>query len=280
MSTSLQELKKRFLRLLDEDEEFRYAVAGYLGLSEILKRLDGIEEEQVRLREEQIRMREEFSKRFEAHEAEIRALREDFNKRFEAHEVELRALREDFNRMQKTIEGVQRTIEGMQKTIADMQKTIADMQGTIASVQKTIEGMLRAIERMDKRLTRVERTLEKLTIDIEEEARSIVADRLRQMGYEVTLERLQLPGVELNLYGATNEVCVIGECSVRAGPGLLEELKHKLETLKKRYPGLLRAKIILVIYASLALPELIEAAEREGVWVLKATRDLVAPRFG
>ena len=33
------------------DREFRYAVAGYLGLSEIMKRLDILTEEQVRLRE-------------------------------------------------------------------------------------------------------------------------------------------------------------------------------------------------------------------------------------
>ncbi len=252
MDLSLQELKRRFLRLLDEDEEFRYTVAGYLGLSEILRRLDRIEEEQVRLREEQLRMRE------------------DFNKRFEAHEAELRALREDFNRMQKTIEEIQMTISGMQETIADMQRTMMGMQ-------RTIEGILRAIDRMDRRLTRVERTLEKLTIDIEEEARSIVAHRLRQMGYDIKLDRLQLPGLELNLYGATDDLCVVGECSVRAGPTLLEELKRKLETLRKRYPGLLRPKVILVIYASLALPELVEAAKREGVWVLKATGDITSP---
>ena len=71
MEPSLQELKRRFLKLLDEDLEFRYTVAGYLGLSEILKRLDGIEAEQLRLREEVAWMHEEFSKRFEAHEREL-----------------------------------------------------------------------------------------------------------------------------------------------------------------------------------------------------------------
>ena len=95
MELSLQELKRRFLRLLDEDVEFRYTVAGYLGLSEILKRLDRIEAEQLR-------MREEFSKRFEAHEQELIALRAD-----------LKALREDFNRMQKTMIGMQETIKGI-----------------------------------------------------------------------------------------------------------------------------------------------------------------------
>lgn len=33
-------LKKRFLELLEKDPEFRYAVAGYIGLHEVLKRLD------------------------------------------------------------------------------------------------------------------------------------------------------------------------------------------------------------------------------------------------
>jgi pheromone shutdown protein TraB len=36
-----ERLKSRILRMLKEDEEFRYAVAGLLGLEEILKRLYG-----------------------------------------------------------------------------------------------------------------------------------------------------------------------------------------------------------------------------------------------
>ena len=45
-------LKKNILKLMKEDEEFRYAVAGLLGLEEILKRLDKHEAELVRLRED------------------------------------------------------------------------------------------------------------------------------------------------------------------------------------------------------------------------------------
>ncbi|MCS7145303.1 MAG: DUF3782 domain-containing protein [Aigarchaeota archaeon] len=48
-------LKKEFLRLLRVDEEFRYAVAGLLGLEEILKRLDRNEAELVKLREDMTR---------------------------------------------------------------------------------------------------------------------------------------------------------------------------------------------------------------------------------
>ncbi|MEM2341933.1 MAG: hypothetical protein QXX94_00575 [Candidatus Bathyarchaeia archaeon] len=51
-------MKREFLELLDRNLEFRYAVAGYLSLSEMLRRLDVLAEEQIRLREEQIRLRE------------------------------------------------------------------------------------------------------------------------------------------------------------------------------------------------------------------------------
>jgi len=52
VTVSARELKSRILKLLKEDEEFRYAVAGLLGLEEILKRLDRHEAELVRLRED------------------------------------------------------------------------------------------------------------------------------------------------------------------------------------------------------------------------------------
>jgi len=47
MDTS--QLKAAFLKLLKEDEEFRYTVAGYLGIAEVLKRLDKLAEEQTKI---------------------------------------------------------------------------------------------------------------------------------------------------------------------------------------------------------------------------------------
>ncbi|HEW89724.1 MAG TPA: hypothetical protein ENG43_00090, partial [Candidatus Bathyarchaeota archaeon] len=69
----MRELKSEILRLLKEDEEFRYAVAGLIGLEEVLRRLD-------------------------RHEAELVRLREDLNRGFERHDRELAKLREDMSR--------------------------------------------------------------------------------------------------------------------------------------------------------------------------------------
>lgn len=54
-----EKLKREFIDLLEKDVEFRYTVAGYIGLSEILKRLDRLEEGQNRLWENQNRLWEE-----------------------------------------------------------------------------------------------------------------------------------------------------------------------------------------------------------------------------
>ena len=78
------ELKHRVLKLLKEDEEFRYAVAGLIGLGEVLKRL-----------EEHDRKFNEILERLDRHEAELAKLREDMNKGFERHDRELARLREE-----------------------------------------------------------------------------------------------------------------------------------------------------------------------------------------
>jgi uncharacterized protein YoxC len=89
------------LELLDKDKEFRLAVAGYLGLSETLKRLDSVEESIKELLEEvkglrggQDRLWENQNRLLE----EIRALREGQNKLWENVNKlweEVKALRED-----------------------------------------------------------------------------------------------------------------------------------------------------------------------------------------
>jgi hypothetical protein len=63
----------RMLKLLREDEEFRYAVAGLIGLEEILKRLDRNESELVKLREDMNRLREDMNRGFELVEKNVSA---------------------------------------------------------------------------------------------------------------------------------------------------------------------------------------------------------------
>ena len=102
----MKSLKAEFLQLLDKDVEFRYAVAGYLGLSEILKRLDSLAEEQVKLREEQSKLREDFNRMLEVvkelQEGQ-RRLEEEYRRLEEGH----KELQEGQRRLERRLDSLE-----------------------------------------------------------------------------------------------------------------------------------------------------------------------------
>ena len=92
------ELKSKILKLLREDEEFRYAAAGLIGLDEILRRLEKHDERFIAIEEEIKKLREDMNKGFERHDRELIKLREDLIKGFERYNGELAKLRKDMNK--------------------------------------------------------------------------------------------------------------------------------------------------------------------------------------
>ena len=105
----MNNLKKGFLELLDKDKEFRYTVAGYLGLSEILKRLDRLEEGQNKLWEGQNRLWENQNRLWE----EVKALREGQEKLWE----EVKSLREGQNRLWEEVRELRATQNRLATTL-------------------------------------------------------------------------------------------------------------------------------------------------------------------
>ena len=85
-------LKHEILKLLKEDLEFRYAVAGFIGLDEILKRLDKHEEILVKHSKELVKLREDMNKGFLRHDEELVKLRVDMSKGFQLLEMRTSAL--------------------------------------------------------------------------------------------------------------------------------------------------------------------------------------------
>ncbi|MEM2276010.1 MAG: hypothetical protein QXU43_02860 [Thermoproteota archaeon] len=259
----MEALKKRVLRLLEKDEEFRYTVAGYLGLSEVLRRIDGMTGEQAKMREEMLKLGEEQVK-----------LREEMLKLSQ----EQAKMREEMLKLGEEQVKLREEMLKLSQEQAKMREEMLKLGEEQAKMRSDFNEMLKEIRTIDIRLTRVERTLEKLTLDIEEEARSIIKHRVKtEFGFEVIIESLALPGLELNIYGVTEDVCILGEASVRAGSSLLDELLEKIDILKRNYPDKLRGKIIPVIYTSLPMPDLVEKASERKIWILKATGNITNP---
>jgi regulator of replication initiation timing len=190
MAKRSNKLKEEILDLLERDKEFRYAVAGYLGISEVLKRLDGLEENMLRLWEE------------------VRALR-------------------------------------------------------------------KGQEKLWREVKRIRVTTDRLALSLEEEARSFIAHRLKQeLGIDVKLDRVFVDSEEIDIYGATGDICIIGEATTRLGPKRVQRLIRRIELIKQRRPELLRKKIIKAIYTYVAVPQALEVAINNKVWVLDWQRNL------
>ncbi|MDW8062449.1 MAG: hypothetical protein RMJ00_07105, partial [Nitrososphaerota archaeon] len=116
---------------------------------------------------------------------------------------------------------------------------------------------------------------ERVTMSIEDEARDIVRIRLKnELGVELTLDRVWVGRKEPNTYGASNDLCIVGEAAVRLGVKLLEELEEKIELIKRMSPDLLKPKLIKVVYTDYAIPSALEYAKAHGIWILKWSGDL------
>ncbi|MEM3884737.1 MAG: hypothetical protein QXG77_03410 [Nitrososphaerota archaeon] len=105
----MSRLKRSVLELLEKDLEFRYAVAGYLGLSELMKRMDSLEENMVKLLENQSKLWEE-----------VKGLREGQNKLWE----EIRDLREGQNKLWEEVRDLRSSVRSLGITVDRLATTV------------------------------------------------------------------------------------------------------------------------------------------------------------
>lgn len=93
------EFKKKIINLLKEDEEFRLAIAGLLGLDTTLNEIKKLREDFNKFIKLETERWKENNKRWEENDKKW----EEAYKRFEAIETELKKLREDFNKSYTSI---------------------------------------------------------------------------------------------------------------------------------------------------------------------------------
>ena len=220
------ELKERLFKLLEEDREFRLAVAGMLGFRDIMERLEEHDRKFNEILEEIREIREE--------QARHTRILEEHTKRLEEHDRK-------FNEILEEIREIREELKAHREILRE-------------------HSIL----------------LHRYITTMEEEAHEVIAYRLRERGILVELSILTLPDLEVNVYGASDDVCVVGETAVRLGRKKVEELEEKLRILRSRYPSFLRRRVIPVLYVMRATDEAIRRARDRGIWVLTASKELVS----
>ncbi|MEM4325506.1 MAG: DUF3782 domain-containing protein [Candidatus Nitrosocaldaceae archaeon] len=164
------ELKKKFLDMLEGDKEFRHAVAGAIGYKEILDRFADLEarmderfakiEEEIRdLREESNNLRKDMQEGFKRHDEEFVKLRQDMNEGFKRHDEEFVKLRQDMN------EGFKRHDEEFVKLRQDMNEGFRRHDEEFVKLR---QDMNEGFRRHDEEFARVWQSIENLRKDMNE----------------------------------------------------------------------------------------------------------------
>jgi uncharacterized protein YoxC len=217
-------LRRQFLKLLDEDKEFRYTVAGYLGLGEILKRLDSIEENIRKIWEEIRGLREGQEKLWEAQNRlweEVKALREGQEKLWDGQNKlweEVKQLREGQNKLWEEV-----------KALREGQEKLWDGQNKLWEGQNRLWEEVKALREGQEKLWASHRRLENymrsafgelrtaLGVTYEMHAAAYLTMMLYEMGYEkaeVVSKSFVEDGeiVEVDLFN--EEPLVVGEVTL------------------------------------------------------------------
>jgi len=211
----LNKLKDDILRLLKEDEEFRYAVVGLLGLQRL-------EEAVIELKNVVIRMEERLAK------------------------------------VEKRLEGHDRKFNAILAELRDLRKELSDLKS-----------------KHDKRLSNIEAYMERTSLTLEEEAREVIAYRLREKGIAITnISSLILEDMEIDIYATDTNLCLIGKASTRVNAKLIEKVDKDIEKLCRKYPNYLKDKVIKVIYGMQVLPSAVDEARKRGIWLVTANKEV------
>jgi uncharacterized protein YoxC len=224
-------LRRQFLKLLDEDKEFRYTVAGYLGLGEILKRLDSIEENIRKIWEEIRGLREGQEKLWEGQNRlweEVKALREGQEKLWDGQNKlweEVKQLREGQNKLWEEVKALR---EGQEKLWEEV-KQLREGQNKLWEGQNRLWEEVKALREGQEKLWASHRRLENymrsafgelrtaLGVTYEMHAAAYLTMMLYEMGYEkaeVVSKSFVEDGeiVEVDLFN--EEPLVVGEVTL------------------------------------------------------------------
>ncbi len=144
-------LREEFLKLLREDEEFRYAVLGLLGLDEVLRVIKSLQEQVLKLQEQ-----------VSEHTRVIRMLQEQMSE----HSRAIRSLQEQVSENTKAIKSLQEQVRSLQEQVAEHSKAIKSLQEQVRNLQEQVIELQREVREHSKAIKSLQEQVLKLQEEV------------------------------------------------------------------------------------------------------------------
>jgi len=153
------------------------------------------------------------------------------------------------DRHEEHIKNIEENIKNILQEIKSLREEQIKIWEEIKSLRKEQISLRQEVAEISRKIDMLNRSLEKLTLSLEEEAIDVIKHRLSgDLGVSIDLVSIVVDKKEIDIYGVSDDLCVIGETTVRLGKSLVERLERIIEYVKDRRPGLLRKRLIKVIY--------------------------------
>ena len=206
-------LKEEFLKLLEEDREFRYAVMGMLGFRELLERFARLEERQARLEERQQALEERFA-----------ALEE----RFAELEKRQQALEERFAKLEERQLILEERVAKLEERFLELSERVARVEEQLVEVWRELGRVRRLAELSRRDVGALSEAVysrfiwEDLREQLEERGEEVVRRR----------RRVKVDGEEVDLVETVERIYVI-EVKVQPDHHDIDALLRKAEAAEK-----------------------------------------------
>jgi len=273
VESSIAELKSRILELLKRDEEFRYAVAGLIGLDRVLNELRMLREDFNKLYEKSL----EHDKRFETIEKKLL----EHDKRFEVieeklleHDKRLEAIEKKLLEHDKRLEAIERKLlehdkrfEAIERKLLEHDERFEAIEGKLVEHDERFEELSRSMGNLEKRVGRVE--LEVGALNEAFYCRTLWEDlkeEIQGSGEKILLKRrnARVDGEEVDLLVVTDRRVYIVEAKTKPRHRDVRRLLAKAEAARRLYEG---KEVVPVLVGSMIGGEVEEYALEKGVRV-------------
>jgi len=152
------DLRGLLLRLLREDEEFRLAVMGLLGYSDVKSSVDRL-----------VEAVSELTRVVKAHEERLSRVEDGLTRLENAVEELTRAVKSHDERLTR----LENTVEELTKAIKAHEERLTRLEGAVEELTRAVKAHEDRLTKVEDRLTRLENAVDELTKAVKEQSKAI-----------------------------------------------------------------------------------------------------------
>jgi len=196
---------------------------------------------------------------------------------------EISGLKSEVFGLKSEVFGLKNEVAGLQKAVFELKNEVAGLRSEVFGLKRAVFDLKSAIGRLEEKINKVESAIMKISTPIEKDACETLETLLEKAGIKIKLDKFegtyvdesgQRVSIKIDIYGANDEYCVVGESAVELGEDRVVRLLNHRSILEKYMPDALRKNIILALYGIRANDFVKKKAEDENIWLITARGEI------